>query len=143
MVRYINKTNGGAANITNIPVTNLPFLLDVDVIRWASTTDYVTRQIFTNAVNGDKQYVRYCTNGTWGAWVTRVFTNTTYSVMGAASASAAGKSGLVPAPGAGSQGNFLRGDGVWAQPASAAAMTGATASAAGKTGLVPAPAAGK
>jgi hypothetical protein len=64
-MHYIQKTDGGAANITNIPVTGRPFLLDVDVIRWASATDYVTRQIFTNKDNPDNEYVRYCTKGTW------------------------------------------------------------------------------
>lgn len=43
-------------------------------------------------------------------------TNTTYSNMGAASASAAGKAGLVPAPAAGAQGKYLRGDGTWQTP---------------------------
>lgn len=43
-------------------------------------------------------------------------TNTTYSIMTAATASAAGKSGLVPAPAAGKQGQYLRGDGTWATP---------------------------
>lgn len=73
------------------------------------------------------------------------FTDTTYSNMTAATASAAGKAGLVPAPGAGKQGSFLRGDGTWVVPTNTtySAMTGATASAAGKAGLVPAPAAGK
>lgn len=43
-------------------------------------------------------------------------TNTTYTNMGAASASAAGKAGLVPAPAAGAQAKYLRGDGTWATP---------------------------
>ena len=43
-------------------------------------------------------------------------TNTTYTNMGAASASAAGKAGLVPAPAAGAQTSFLRGDGTWVVP---------------------------
>ena len=42
-----------------------------------------------------------------------VFTDHTYSKMTAATASAAGKEGLVPAPAAGAQGKFLRGDGTW------------------------------
>lgn len=45
-------------------------------------------------------------------------TNTTYSNMGAATSSAAGKAGLVPAPAAGKQASFLRGDGTWATPPS-------------------------
>lgn len=40
-------------------------------------------------------------------------TNTTYSNMTGATASAAGKAGLVPAPAAGKQTSFLRGDGEW------------------------------
>lgn len=43
--------------------------------------------------------------------------DTTYSNMTAATANAAGKAGLVPAPAAGKQGEFLRGDGTWATPA--------------------------
>ena len=39
--------------------------------------------------------------------------DTTYSNMTAATASAAGKVGLVPAPAAGKQASFLRGDGTW------------------------------
>ena len=42
-----------------------------------------------------------------------VFTDHTYAKMTAATASAAGKAGLVPAPAAGAQGKFLRGDGTW------------------------------
>lgn len=42
--------------------------------------------------------------------------DTTYSPMTGASASAAGTAGLVPAPAAGKQGQFLRGDGTWAAP---------------------------
>lgn len=72
-------------------------------------------------------------------------TNTTYSNMGAATSSAAGKAGLVPAPSAGAQGKYLRGDGTWQTPPNTtySNMRGATSSAAGAAGLVPAPAAGE
>lgn len=43
-------------------------------------------------------------------------TNTTYSNMGAATSSTEGKAGLVPAPAAGKQASFLRGDGTWVVP---------------------------
>lgn len=72
------------------------------------------------------------------------FTDTTYSVMKGATSSAAGGTGLVPAPAAGKQTSFLRGDGTWVVPTNTtySNMTGATTSAAGKAGLVPAPSAG-
>ena len=43
-------------------------------------------------------------------------TNTTYSVFKAATASAAGGTGLVPAPVAGAQAKYLRADGTWQTP---------------------------
>lgn len=43
-------------------------------------------------------------------------TNTTYEVMTGATDSAAGQAGLVPAPAAGKQGQYLRGDGQWLTP---------------------------
>lgn len=65
--------------------------------------------------------------------------------MTGATSSAAGKAGLVPAPAAGKQTSFLRGDGTWVVPTNTtySVMGAATASAAGTRGLVPAPAAGK
>lgn len=64
--------------------------------------------------------------------------------MGGASSGLAGSAGLVPAPTAGSQGKFLRGDGTWATVDLKGynAFTGATASTVGSAGLVPAPSAG-
>ena len=64
--------------------------------------------------------------------------------MGGASSGLAGSAGLVPAPTAGSQGKFLRGDGSWASidQVSYSAFKGATSTAAGGIGLVPAPGAG-
>ena len=64
--------------------------------------------------------------------------------MGAASSSAAGTAGLVPAPAKNQHNSFLRGDGTWVVPDNTtySVMTGATASAAGKSGLVPQPAKG-
>lgn len=42
--------------------------------------------------------------------------DTTYGTMTAATASVAGKAGLVPAPAAGAQAKYLRGDGTWQTP---------------------------
>ncbi len=55
----------------------------------------------------------------WSAEGTAVWgddNNTTYSNMSGATGSAAGKAGLVPAPGVGAQTKFLRGDGTWQSP---------------------------
>ena len=48
--------------------------------------------------------------------ITTQDTDTTYSNMTAATADVAGKAGLVPAPAAGAQAKFLRGDGTWQVP---------------------------
>ena len=67
-MEYVEKTNGGAANITNIPVTGQPFILTVESVRWASTTDYITKQTFQSSGDKEKVYQRWCTSGTWSAW---------------------------------------------------------------------------
>lgn len=54
------------------------------------------------------------------------FTDTTYSIMTGATASAAGKSGLVPAPATGSQAaSFLKASGGWASPLTPVQVTSA------------------
>lgn len=67
------------------------------------------------------------------------FTDTTYTVMTAATASAAGKSGLVPAPAAGKQTSFLRGDGTWVVPTNTTYSNFVKSGTGAKAGLVPAP----
>lgn len=59
------------------------------------------------------QILRWSSDGaaTWGPDY-----NTIYSDFKAATASAAGGSGLVPAPAAGKQSQYLRGDGTWSTP---------------------------
>lgn len=97
------------------------------------------------SANGKNYPVALDRNGKMYVNVPWTDTNTTYTNMGAASASAAGKAGLVPAPAAGAQAKYLRGDGTWQTPPNTtySNMGGATSSAAGSAGLVPAPAAGK
>lgn len=68
------------------------------------------------SANGKNYPVALDGNGKMYVNVPWTDTNTTYTNMGAASASAAGKAGLVPAPAAGKQTSFLRGDGTWVIP---------------------------
>ena len=68
------------------------------------------------SANGKNYPVALDGNGKMYVNVPWTDTNTTYTNMGAASASAAGKAGLVPAPAAGAQASFLRGDGTWVVP---------------------------
>lgn len=67
------------------------------------------------STNG-KNYAVQATNEQLYVNVPWTDTNTTYSTFGAASSSAAGSTGLVPAPAAGKQTSFLRGDGTWVIP---------------------------
>lgn len=68
-------------------------------------------------VNTSKKYpVQLDSNGKAYVEVPWTDTNTTYSVMTAATSNAAGNSGLVPAPPVGAQAKFLRGDGTWQVP---------------------------
>lgn len=89
-VCYFCPTDGGGANITGRPndSTKQAFNLIVESLRYASSTDYITKQ--TYVMGAQKiMYVRYCTNGTWSAWE-KVYTSTqkpTASEIGAASAS--------------------------------------------------------
>lgn len=74
-----------------------------------------------------------------GTWAVPPDTNTTYSNMTAATASAAGKAGLVPAPAAGKQTSFLRGDGTWVVPTNTTYSNFVKSGSSAKAGLVPAP----
>lgn len=75
IMKYINKTNAGSTNISNVPVGSTPFTLDVELIRWASTTDYISKQVFICSSGKHQFRVRYCTSGTWGDWTTYDFTD--------------------------------------------------------------------
>lgn len=63
----IVKTDVGAANISNMPVTYCAFAFDVELIRWISQNDYVSRQTLIPS-NTDIVYARYCKNGTYTSW---------------------------------------------------------------------------
>lgn len=69
------------------------------------------KHIPTGGASG--QFLKWSADGTaiWAA-----DNNTTYSTFKAATASAAGGAGLVPAPAAGAQAKYLRADGTWQTP---------------------------
>ena len=72
-------------------------------------------------------------DGTWA----------TLPVMGGASTTASGSSGLVPQPYIADKDKYLKGDGTWASIEMPSVFTGATASTAGTVGTVKAPLAGE
>lgn len=110
------------------------------------------RKLPANAFKNDDNNTTYTLSGTlngnaYDVTLTPSSGNATGAkvpTMGAASSSAAGTAGLVPAPAKNKHNSFLRGDGTWVVPDNTtySVMTGATASAAGKSGLVPQPAKG-
>lgn len=123
IMRFICKWNSGADNITNIPV-KASFILDVELVRRASSTDYTTMQTFRTNAQPTYEYVRYCTNGTWGAWTTRVFTDTKYSVVSKTA------NGLVPQlPNETTTTKYLRQDGTWVAPPNTTYLAATTTSA--------------
>lgn len=137
---YVERTCGGSANIKNIPVTNEPFKLYVYLVRWASTTDYITKQTFVSSKSGTAStYERWCTNGTWTSWLpnTRFTTNPTSGQVLIADGVNGGikTSGYTIASSVPANAKFTDTN-TWI------AFKGATTSAAGTAGYAPAPAAG-
>ena len=68
------------------------------------------KNVLINAVK-DKDILSY--DAALGKWINRSIDEIVSEVMTGATADAAGKAGLVPAPQAGDQNKFLRGDGQW------------------------------
>ena len=79
--------------------------------KYVHPTSSGSKHVPTGGASG--QILRWSADGTavWGA-----DNDTKYTDMSGASASAAGKAGLVPAPAAGGQAKYLRGDGTWQTP---------------------------
>lgn len=67
LVLYRCATTGGSSGILNKPTDDGPFTLLVQNIRYISTTDYVTRQLFTS-VTTSISYERFCNTGVWSSW---------------------------------------------------------------------------
>lgn len=76
---------------------------------------YVVQEAATSEI----KKIRCWTGSEWTPWKTFAFSD----IMKGAASSAAGKSGLVPAPAAGKQNAYLRGDGTWVTPGTTLAGT--------------------
>ena len=144
-IGYVSNGKNYAVLLANGKMyVNVPWT-DNNTTYTQATSDNLGLVKIGYSANGKNYPVALDGNGKMYVNVPWTDTNTTYTNMGAASASAAGKAGLVPAPAAGAQAKYLRGDGTWQTPPNTtySNMGGATSSAAGSAGLVPAPAAGK
>ena len=103
-----NATN--ATNATNADKATKDANGNVIADTYASKASAITGL----SVNG--KTITYTKGDNTTGTITTQDTNTTYSDFTGATSSAAGKSGLVPAPTAGSQAKFLRADKTWATP---------------------------
>lgn len=102
-------------NVVYNLITNLEQEINKPDITLATSTTIGGIKI--GYVNTSKKYpVQLDSGGKAYVEVPWTDTNTTYSVMTAATSGATGNSGLVPAPPAGAQTKFLRGDGTWQVP---------------------------
>lgn len=79
--------------------------------KYVHPTTSGSKHIPEGGANG--QFLKWSADGT-AVWAAD--NNTTYKAFKAATASAAGGAGLVPAPVAGAQAKYLKGDGTWATP---------------------------
>ena len=113
---------GSSLTLVNAPVGVTHGFLTVD--RVSASGPVVQR--FTQSVT--KSYIRVKNGGTWSEWRKEIVD--TDAVTGA-TASAAGRAGLVPAPAAGKQGSYLLGNGTWGKDADVTA-----AKAAGQIGNI-------
>lgn len=107
---YAVSLDSGGKMYVNVPWT------DNNTTYAQATSDKLGLVKIGYSANGKNYPVVLDGNGKMYVNVPWTDTDTTYTNMGAASASAAGKAGLVPAPAAGAQGKYLRGDGTWQTP---------------------------
>ena len=106
--------NGGNADTVNGHTVNADVPVDAKFTDTKYTHPTTAGNKHIPAGGSSGQILKWAADGTaaWGA-----DNNTTYSNMTGATASAAGKAGLVPAPAAGSQAaSFLKASGAWASP---------------------------
>ncbi len=105
--------NGGNADTVNGHSVNSDVPANAKFTDTVYTHPTSTGNKHIPAGGSSGQILRWSSSGTavWGS-----DNNTTYSNMSGATASAVGKSGLVPAPAAGAANRYLRSDGTWQVP---------------------------
>lgn len=115
-IGYVSNGKNYAVLLANGKMyVNVPWT-DNNTTYTQATSDKLGLVKIGYSANGKNYPVALDGNGKMYVNVPWTDTNTTYTNMGAASASAAGAAGLVPAPAAGKQTSFLRGDGTWVVP---------------------------
>lgn len=115
-IGYVSNGKNYAVLLANGKMyVNVPWT-DSNTTYTQATSDNLGLVKIGYSANGKNYPVALDGNGKMYVNVPWTDTNTTYTNMGAASASAAGKAGLVPAPAAGAQDKYLRGDGTWQTP---------------------------
>lgn len=115
-IGYVSNGKNYAVLLANGKMyVNVPWT-DNNTTYTQATSDKLGLVKIGYSANGKNYPVVLDGNGKMYVNVPWTDTNTTYTNMGAASASAAGKAGLVPAPAAGAQAKYLRGDGTWGVP---------------------------
>lgn len=121
------STNPVQNKVVNTAISNLNTLVG-DTSVSTQITNAMKNAITGMSVSG--KTITYTKGDGTSGTITTQDTNTTYSNMTGATSSAAGQAGLVPAPAAGKQTSFLRGDGTWVVPTNTT-YSAATTSAAG------------
>ena len=120
----ITQSNKLSADLVDDTSTTHKFVTAADITNWNSKQpagNYITYN-GSSAIGSSTKPVYIAQNGTATACgftvqtnvpANAVFTDTTYSIFTGATSSAAGTSGLVPAPSALEYSKFLKGDGSW------------------------------
>lgn len=105
--------NGGNADTVNGHTVNADVPVDAKFTDTKYTHPTTAGNKHIPAGGSSGQILKWAADGTavWGA-----DNNTTYSAMTGATASAAGKAGLVPAPPIGARDYYLNGSGAWSYP---------------------------
>ena len=112
------KLTTGSIVVVKFTNSNTASNVTLNVNNTGAKSIYYGNAVYTGVSTAICGYANRCItyiyDGTYWVWISSgTDFNTTYSAMTGATSSAAGKTGLVPAPAVGAQNKFLRGDGTW------------------------------